>query len=145
MKHTTLKITVWVMIAAVLVCIGAGYAEEYYQGRGEIVIDSDYVGFSAGHVQIEISDGDISFQKEVETTEGGLVKDVYSSASGANNSSREVIFWLNGSVSSVEYIETGDIEMLNSLGVGGRGMVIHNVFSDNYIKRRHHIILLSGD
>ena len=140
-----LRITLFVIIAAVLVGIGAGYAQEYYQGRGDMVIDSDYVGLSAGHVQIVISDGDVGFQKDVEATDGGLVKDVYTSASGSNNSSWEVIVLHNGSVSSVEFAETGDIQMLRSLESEGHGLVIDNVFSDNYIYRSRHIILLSSN
>ncbi len=143
-QKNSLKITILVMLAAILVSAGAGYAEEYYQGRGEIIIDSDYVGLSAGHVQIVISE-DVGFQKDVTPTDGGLDKDVYTSATGPNNSIREVIVWYNGSVSSAEFTETGDIQMVQLLEVEGQGSVINNVYSDNYIRRRHYIILLSSD
>ncbi len=144
-QGTFLRKVVMVTVAALLVCVGAGYAQEYYQGLGQIEIDSDFLDFSGGHVLIVISDGDVSLQKDVETTDGSLTKDVSASAEGSYNSVHEIIVWSDGSVSSEGSTETADIKTTHSLQVEGSGLFINNAASDEYLYRRDHIIILSND
>ena len=130
---------------ALLVCAGAGYAQEYYQGRGQIEIDTDFVYFSAAHALIVISDGDITLQKDLVTTDGGLTKDVSASAEGSYNSSRGLMVWLDSSVSSDGYTDAGDVVTTHSLQADGNGLFINNAMSDDYLYREEYIIILSND
>jgi hypothetical protein len=145
MKRTTLTKIIMLTVLALLVWAGAGYAKELYQGRGNLEIDPEFNGYRGLHALIIMSDGDLDVQEDASTGDGSLTADVDASAGGAYNSVHEVTVWLNASASVEGSTETVDMTQYHSMQATGYGMYVNNAFSDEELRRRSHIIILTND
>ncbi len=143
-KQTWLTKMIVIIVLALLVVAGAGYAQDLYQGRGNLAIDPEFDGFHSIHALIMMSSGSIELQEDI-SVGNGMTADLEASADGSYNSIHEVTAWINADVSSQGYTQTSDVVNTHSLQATGVGMFVNNASSDEEIKRENHIIILHNN
>jgi hypothetical protein len=141
-KHKWLTRTIAVILMTLLVCAGAGYATEYYQGRGNLEIVSEFNGFESMYTAIVISNGDIDLEETIDPEDGSIT--VAASAEGTYNSIREVMNWAGTSVSSEGTTLTVDVQDDYEVRASGLGTFINNAAANEKLER-HEIIFLTND
>ncbi len=140
-KHKWLTRTIAVILMTLLVCAGAGYATEFYQGRGNLEIVSEFNGFESMYTAIVISNGDIDLEETI-NPDGSI--SVEASAEGTYNSIREVMTWSGTSVSSEGTTSTVDVEEEYLIKATGLGMFVNNAAANEKLSR-HEIIFLTNE
>ncbi len=144
MEKGLLKVIVAGAAVILLTAAGAGYAEEFYQGRGSMQIDCDFLDYSAVHAEVILSNGETSIDKSVETQDNGLQKEMTATSSGTYNSSHEIIIWLDNSVAAEGSVTTADNVREDGFITSGSGTAVENITSDSYLDK-HRIIYLTNN
>ncbi len=140
-KHQWLTRTIAVILLGLLVCTGAGYATEYYQGRGNLEIISEFNGFDSMYTAIIMSNGDIN-ASQTQNPDGSTSVDI--SAEGTYNSIREMTTWANTPVSVTGTTESADVMNTDELKGTGLGTFIHNAVANEKLERHEIIFLHNG-
>jgi hypothetical protein len=140
-KRTWLTKTIAILVLVLLVGAGAGYASEYYQGRGELEIDPEFDGFHSIHALIMMSNGSLEVDEDI-TVGDGMTADIEGTADGSYNSVHEVTVWINADVQTYGYTQSEDGTNTHYVEANGVGMFVNNASSDTKLKRENHIIIL---
>lgn len=140
-KHKWFTRTIAVMLLALLVCAGAGYATEYYQGRGNLEIVSEFNGFDSMYTAIVMSNGDINLS-ETQNQDGSISVDV--ATEGTYNSIREIMTWADTPVAIAGNTSTVDVEDDYDLEATGLGTFINNAAANEELERHEIIFLTNG-
>ncbi len=140
-KHKWLTRTIAVILLTLLICAGAGYATEYYQGRGNLEIVSEFNGFDSMYTAIVMSNGDINLS-ETQNQDGSISVDV--ATEGTYNSIREIMTWADTPVAITGQTSTVDVEDDYELEATGLGTFINNAAANEKLERHEIIFLTNG-